>query len=80
VTPSGRVEFISLAAVHSPMDDDSPPPPSDLLARIANLERDVRDLRARVASLEKLLGPRMENRVDTDVVRQKVSYDWQSPR
>jgi hypothetical protein len=52
--------------------------PPDLASRLADLERDLRDLRARVAALEKLLAPRMENRVDSDVVRQKVSYDWQA--
>jgi hypothetical protein len=52
--------------------------PPDLASRIADLERDLRDLRARVATLEKLLQPRMENRIDRDVVREKVSYDWQA--
>jgi hypothetical protein len=52
--------------------------PPDLAARIADLERDLRDLRARVAALERLLAPRMENPADRDVVREKVAYDWQA--
>jgi hypothetical protein len=54
------------------------PPPADLASRLADLERDLRDLKARVATLERLLAPRLENRVDRDVVREKVSYDWQA--
>jgi hypothetical protein len=48
-------------------------------ARLAALEQQVRDLRARVAALELVLkgSPRAEHPLDRDTVQDKVSYDWQ---
>ncbi|MCI4364890.1 MAG: hypothetical protein L3K10_02355 [Thermoplasmata archaeon] len=50
-----------------------------LAARIETLERQVRELLARIAALEgsRSSGGRAENRQDRDTVREKVSYDWQ---
>jgi|HubBroStandDraft_1064217.scaffolds.fasta_scaffold317970_1 hypothetical protein len=50
-----------------------------LTARINALERQVRDLTARVAGLEVILrgSPRVEHPLDRDTVQEKVSYDWQ---
>jgi hypothetical protein len=57
----------------------TPAPPADLLARIADLERQVRDLRARIAVLERgPITPRQENPDDRHAVREKVTYDWQA--
>ena len=54
-------------------------PSSDLQARIAALEAQVRDLLLRVATLEGILkgSPRVEHPLYRDTVREKVSYDWQ---
>jgi hypothetical protein len=52
--------------------------PPDLAARIQQLERDLRDLRLRVADLERRLNPRAENPDDQVAVRQKAVYDWQA--
>jgi len=48
-----------------------------LLARLADLERDVRQLRARVAALERLVGNAGEHSTDKATVREKAVYDWQ---
>jgi hypothetical protein len=57
----------------------SAPAPTDLAARVADLERQLRELRARVAVLERgPLAPRKENPDDRNTVREKVSYDWQA--
>ncbi len=51
-----------------------------LVARIASLEAQIRDLLTRIASLEALMkntSPRTEHPLDRDTVREKVSYDWQ---
>jgi hypothetical protein len=56
----------------------STPAPSALAARLAELERQVRDLRVRVAVLEKGTAPRKENPDDSSTVREKVTYDWQA--
>ena len=48
-----------------------------LLARLADLERDVRQLRARIAALERLVGNAGEHSTDKAVVREKAVYDWQ---
>jgi len=51
----------------------------NLAARLADLERDLRDLRARVVALERLVGNTGDHAVDRTIVREKVSYDWQAP-
>jgi hypothetical protein len=48
-----------------------------LAGRIDDLEREVRQLRARVAALERLLGNAGEHPTDKAVVRGKAVYDWQ---
>ncbi|MGI0071595.1 MAG: hypothetical protein ACRECT_05970 [Thermoplasmata archaeon] len=56
-------------------------PPDDaaqMAARLAQLEKDLRELRLRLATLEKQLDPRSENPSDRTVVREKVAYDWQA--
>jgi hypothetical protein len=53
-------------------------PPPDLAARVAELERQLRDLRARVVLLEKGSAPRRDNPDDRSAIREKVVYDWQS--
>ena len=52
-------------------------PDPQLLGRIADLERELRQLRARVASLERLVGNAGEHSADKAVVREKAVYDWQ---
>jgi len=54
--------------------DDS----AQMAARLAQLEKDLRELRLRLAVLEKRLSPRAENPADQSAVREKVSYDWQA--
>ncbi|MCI4328477.1 MAG: hypothetical protein L3J86_02720 [Thermoplasmata archaeon] len=55
--------------------------------RLAELERQVADLRRRLAALEGrlqqtrpsgTLPPRQEHPLDRDTVQEKVVYDWQS--
>lgn len=46
--------------------------------RLAQLEKDLKDLRARLAQLEKQLDPRSEHPSDRTAVREKVAYDWQA--
>ncbi len=52
-------------------------PAPDLAARLEELEREVRVLRARVAALERLVGNAGEHSTDRTVVREKAVYDWQ---
>ena len=52
-------------------------PDPQLLARLDDLEREVRQLRARVAALERLVGNAGEHSTDKAVVREKAVYDWQ---
>jgi hypothetical protein len=56
--------------------DDSPTP--DLPARIQQLERELRELRVRLAELERRMDPRAEHPQDKATVREKVAYDWQA--
>jgi hypothetical protein len=50
----------------------------EMADRLAQLEKDLRDLRARLAQLEKQLDPRAEHPSDRTAVREKVAYDWQA--
>ncbi len=52
-------------------------PNSNLVERLASLEREVRQLRARVTAVERLLGNAGEHTTDRTVVREKAVYDWQ---
>ncbi len=64
----------------SPADDEGVVAPGtdlELQARIDDLEREVRQLRARVAALERLVGNAAEHPADREVVREKAVYDWQ---
>jgi hypothetical protein len=47
--------------------------------RIAELEREVQQLRIRIIALERLVGSSApEHPVDRGVVEGKVTYDWQA--
>jgi hypothetical protein len=46
--------------------------------RLANLERELKDLRLRIAGLERLMGAGSEHPADEATVRKKVAYDWQA--
>ncbi len=56
----------------------SAPTAPNLAARVVELERLVRDLRARVAVLEAGTAPRKENPDDRSTIREKVRFDWQA--
>ena len=47
-------------------------------ARIARLEADIKDLRARIVALERLVGAGGLHDYDQATVRRKVEYDWQT--
>ena len=51
---------------------------SDTDARIARLEQQVQELRARVVALERLVGAGGLHESDQATVRRKVEYDWQT--
>jgi hypothetical protein len=52
-------------------------PDPQLLGRLDDLERELRQLRARVAALERMVGSTGEHSADKAVVREKAVYDWQ---
>jgi Tfp pilus assembly protein PilO len=52
--------------------------PAEMAAKLAQLEKDLRELRLRLAALEKQLDPRSEHPSDRTAVREKVAYDWQA--
>jgi phage shock protein A len=54
------------------------PSVEQLKARIAQLERQVAELTQRLAAYERNNQPRKENPVDSQTVREKVRFDWQS--
>ncbi len=54
------------------------PSVQQLQARIAELERQVAELRQRLRAYERGDRPRQENPVDRKTVQEKVVYDWQS--
>ncbi len=56
----------------------APDPEAPLAERLARLEQELRELRARVAALERMVGSGQEHPSDRSTVRQKVAYDWQS--
>ncbi|GEM_PF-502024 len=55
----------------------SSPEASDLAARLAQVERDLKELRSRVIALERMLGAGEMHPADSSTVQRKVSYDWQ---
>lgn len=58
-----------------PMAD---PDPSDLAARVSQLERELRELHTRVVALERMLGAGELHPADSATVQKKVQYDWQA--
>jgi len=71
---------VTLGSVISLGTDDgamAPDPDPELRARLDDLEREVRQLRARVSALERLVGNAGEHSADKAVVREKAVYDWQ---
>jgi hypothetical protein len=61
-------------ANHRSMPDDA----AEMADRLAQLERELKDLRARLQVLERQLDPRSEHPSDRAAVREKVAYDWQA--
>jgi hypothetical protein len=53
-------------------------PADDLAARLARAERELQELRVRVAALERLMGSGGLHPSDSSTVQKKVTYDWQS--
>ena len=53
---------------------------SSLEQRLEALERQVRDLKNRLAALEAGAKPGSEHPSDRAVVREKATYDWQGTR
>jgi Tfp pilus assembly protein PilO len=51
---------------------------AQMAAKLAQLEKDLQALRARIAQLERQLDPRSEHPSDRSAVREKVAYDWQA--
>ncbi|HYB78866.1 MAG TPA: hypothetical protein VEG66_03785 [Thermoplasmata archaeon] len=56
----------------------APEDPSELSARLARIERDLKDLHLRVAALERLVGAGQLHPADAVTVQKKVTYDWQA--
>jgi len=54
------------------------PNPSDLAARLSQLEREIRELHLRVVALERMLGAGELHPADSSTVQKKVTYDWQA--
>jgi len=52
-------------------------PPTDVEARLARVERELRELHTRVAALERMLGAGELHPADSSTVQKKVTYDWQ---
>jgi Tfp pilus assembly protein PilO len=56
----------------------APDDAAQMAAKLAQLEKDLRELRLRIAQLEQQLDPRAEHPSDKTAVREKVAYDWQA--
>jgi prefoldin subunit 5 len=52
-------------------------PTSDLAAQIERLERELKELKSRLAALERLMKSAAEHPSDRRVVREKAVFDWQ---
>jgi hypothetical protein len=55
----------------------SPSTDAESRAELEALRAELRQLRARVAALERLVGNAGEHPTDRTVVREKAVYDWQ---
>lgn len=49
-----------------------------IVARLDELERQITEIRKRLAQLEHDLATRTSHPVDQTAVREKVTFDWQS--
>jgi len=56
----------------------APEDPTDLSARLAQVERELKELRLRVVALERMLGAGELHPADSQTVQKKVTYDWQA--
>ena len=56
----------------------APEDPTDLSARLAQVERELKELRLRVVALERMLGAGELHPGDSATVQKKVTYDWQA--
>ncbi|HTZ61558.1 MAG TPA: hypothetical protein VMC82_02795 [Thermoplasmata archaeon] len=56
----------------------APDDAGEMAEKVAQLEKDLVELRRRLAALEKQLDPRSEHPSDRTAVREKVAYDWQA--
>jgi len=56
----------------------SPANPPDLATRLDAVERELKELRLRVAALERMLGAGELHPADSATVQKKVVYDWQA--
>ena len=70
----GNVAEIDREGVHRPMESSAS---EQLMRRLNELERLVKELRARVQELERQLAMRPEHPVDQAAVVEPVRYDWQ---
>jgi hypothetical protein len=73
VTHATAAQFTFSAPDSRSMSGDA-----ELPDRVAQLERELRELHLRVAALERLVGTAGEHPADRTTVQKKVSYDWQS--
>ncbi len=53
-------------------------PQPSLEERVRRLEEQLRELRVKLAALERLASVRADNPVDQSAVKEKVVYDWQT--
>jgi len=65
---SGRTNSVAMASAEEP----------DLAARLSRVERDLKELHARVVALERLVGAGELHPADSSTVQKKVTYDWQA--
>jgi len=56
----------------------TPADSADLEARLARVEHELKELRVRVAALERMVGAGDLHPADSATVQKKVTYDWQA--
>jgi len=54
------------------------PEGTDLAARLSRVERELKELHARLVALERLVGAGEMHPTDSSTVQKKVTYDWQA--